>query len=68
MMQAITWSLGVGAALFLIVLGAEAALSADEDGWWRTREAWIQPLVAGGGAAAIIFVLWMGVLGVRAAL
>ena len=67
METALVWSLGVALAVFLIVLGMEAVLSwgADEDDWWKTKEAWIQPLIAGGGAGGSIFMLWMVALWVK---
>ena len=70
MTTALLWSLGVFAALFLLVLGAEAVLSAaggDSD-WYRSRTAWMQPLIAAAGGGGAVFVLWMVVLGIKAAL
>ena len=54
------WMVGIFAVAFVVVLGVEALLSAagDEDDWWKTKEAWVQPLVAGGIAAGIVFLVW----------
>ena len=66
--SAILWGLIVAGVVFLAVLGVEALLSAgaDEDDWWKTREAWIQPLIAGGVAGAVVTLIWLALRGLFA--
>ena len=55
------WTAIVFAVAFAVIFGMEAVVSAgdDEEGWWRTREAWMQPLIGAGAIAGLVFVVWM---------
>ena len=62
------WTAITFVAVFAVILGMEWLLSAgaDEDDWWRTKEAWIQPLIGAGAVAGIVFVVWMVLRGIGA--
>ena len=63
-----SWTAGVFVTVFLLVLIAEALLSgaADETDWWKTREAWIQPLIAAGGVSGVVCAVWLIIRGILA--